>query len=430
MSFKKNLYRGIQKFWLARYQPRASMPAHTLDCPECGQSVTLPKLRQGREALCPSCGHHLTHIESEPYLMPLATSIAAMMLMIAVQWQPFLTVHINGIAVEMNLMHTIATLLKDEWGFLGIVMAVLIFVFPLLFCLSAIYVYTALMFERKLPFLQENCRLMTRLRQWIMADVFFVSVLIAYIKISNYGTVTFQMGFWLLPLLALLLLRTSVAVSDHWMFFQIAKLRKENFQAADEQHICCTRCLHFRPATEHRCGICGSELFNRRPYSLSLSSAFLFAATLLYLPANLLPIMITANPMNEEISTIMSGIILMWQDDPLIAAIIFSASIAVPTLKIISLAILIYSAKFRPLFPIPVLSWQYRITEAIGRWSMIDIFVIIVLMSIFHSNLARVTPGPAAIYFCLVVVLTMISAYFFDPRLIWDKHAPQTKQSH
>ena len=68
-----------------------------------------------------------------------------------------------------------------------------------------------------------------------------------------------------------------------------------------------------------------------------------------------------------------------------------------------------------------------RLTDAVGRWSMIDIFVIIILMSAFHTPLARVTPGAASLYFCLVVILTMLSAYFFDPRLIWDKAREHTK---
>ena len=113
----------------------------------------------------------------------------------------------------------------------------------------------------------------------------------------------------------------------------------------------------------------------------------------------------------------------MWKDgDKLIAIVIFSASVAVPTLKILSMLSLLISAKFKLLLPIEKLSLQYRITEMVGRWSMIDIFVIIIMMTSFHTNIARVTPGPAAIYFCLVVILTMLSAYFFDIRLLWDKH--------
>ena len=117
----------------------------------------------------------------------------------------------------------------------------------------------------------------------------------------------------------------------------------------------------------------------------------------------------------------MSGILLMWNDgDKFIALVIFSASIMVPTLKILSMLGLLFSARISPLLPIEKLSLQYRITEFVGRWSMIDIFVIIILMTAFHTPIARVTPGPASIYFCLVVILTMLSAYFFDVRLLWD----------
>ena len=169
--------------------------------------------------------------------------------------------------------------------------------------------------------------------------------------------------------------------------------------------------------------MCDSELFDRRPYSLHVAGCFLLAAIVLYFPANLLPIMISENPISKEVSTIMSGILYMWNDgDKLIASIIFSASIAVPTLKIVSMLVLLANARFGLFLPIRVLSLQYRITEAVGRWSMIDIFVIIIMMSAFHSHIARVTPGPAAIYFCLVVILTMLSAHFFDVRLLWDKY--------
>ena len=107
------------------------------------------------------------------------------------------------------------------------------------------------------------------------------------------------------------------------------------------------------------------------------------------------------------------------------AVIIFSASIMVPTLKIMSMGVLIASTRLPMPMGIRKMSLLYRITEYIGRWSMIDIFVIIILMSAFHTPMARVQPGPASIYFCLVVLLTMLSAHFFDPRLLWDKATRQ-----
>ena len=265
-------------------------------------------------------------------------------------------------------------------------------------------------------------RWLVRLREWIMVDVFFISMLVAYIKIRTVATVEFGQAFWLMPVWAVLLLRTAVAVPSHWVYYQIRR-RSHELLHDGPHHICCSCCLFFRPANESYCSVCDSELFDRRPYSLHVAGCFLLAAIVLYFPANLLPIMISENPMSKEVSTIMSGIIYMWDDgDKLIASIIFSASIAVPTLKIVSMLVLLANARFGLFLPIRVLSLQYRITEAVGRWSMIDIFVIIIMMSAFHSHIARVTPGPAAIYFCLVVILTMLSAHFFDVRLLWDKY--------
>ncbi|XXQ68561.1 PqiA/YebS family transporter subunit [Neisseriaceae bacterium B1] len=414
--------RRFEEKWQQRYLPQATMPAHTLDCPECGFRVDVPKLRQGQEADCPRCGHHLVHIEPEPYTTVLACAIAALLLMVLVYSQPFVTVRMTGMYSPLTLPNMVHALLADNWSFLGSVMFMLTFGTPFLFVVLAIYVYAQLIKEMENKRLLTAIRLLTRLRQWIMVDVFFISMLVAYIKISSVAKVEFGMAFWLMPFLVVLLLRTSVAIPQHWLYGQISHYCSvQTFQAANDT-VCCLRCLHFQPQKEIICGVCGSELFYRRPASLKVSFMLLLAAMILYIPANFLPIMISENPMNTEVSTIMSGIIYMWRDgDKLIAAIIFSASIAVPTLKIVSMLWLLFSARFFPLLSVEKLSLQYRITEAVGRWSMIDIFVIIIMMTTFHTNIARVTPGPAAIYFCMVVMLTMWSAYFFDMRLIWDK---------
>jgi len=229
--------------------------------------------------------------------------------------------------------------------------------------------------------------------------------------------------------LSVMLIRTAVSIPQHWVYYKIHAMQGRNaIQTASADKICCSRCLYFRNRTETTCGVCGSALFSRRPKSLSISLALLLAAAVLYIPANVLPIMISANPLKTEVSTILNGIAYMWRDgDKLIALIIFSASILVPTLKIVSMGFLIASARFHPPLSAPKMALIYRLTDAVGRWSMIDIFVIIILMSAFHTPLARVTPGAASLYFCLVVILTMLSAYFFDPRLIWDKAREQAE---
>ena len=421
---------AYRRWW--RYQlfrPDATLPAHTLDCPECGERVHLPRLRQGQEAHCPTCGYELVEVEKNPYIAPLAYASTALILMVFAYSMMFLTVSLPGATAILTLPSMLQSLILFDFGFLAEVMFVLTFGTPALFLFLCLYVYTALVRKKNYPGLFYATRMLSRLRHWIMVDVFFIATLVAYIKLSAVAQVQFGAAFWLMFALSVMLIRTAVSIPQHWVYYKIHHMQGRNaIQTASADKICCSRCLYFRNQTETTCGVCGSALFRRRPKSLSISLALLLAAAVLYIPANVLPIMISANPLKTEVSTILNGIAYMWRDgDKLIALIIFSASILVPTLKIVSMGFLIASAYFHPPLSAPKMALIYRLTDAVGRWSMIDIFVIIILMSAFHTPLARVTPGAASLYFCLVVILTMLSAYFFDPRLIWDKTRAQTK---
>ena len=413
------------------YRYDATLPAHTADCPDCGSRIDIPRLRQGQGAYCPVCEHKVVDVENNPYIAPLAYATASLVLMAFVCGMTFIRVELLGVASVLSLPEMVRLLIAQDYGFLAEVMFLLTFGLPLLFLLLCVYVYTALVRERAFPGLRLATRVMVRLRHWIMVDVFFISTLVAYIKLSTVAKVEFGSAFYLMFGFAVMLLRTSVSVPQHWVFYKIYRLTGGNpVRPASDGLICCSRCLFFRDADEQPCGVCGAELYRRRPKSLSVSLAFLLAALVFYFPANILPIMISSNPTALEINTIFNGIVYMWNEgDRVIAVIIFSASIMVPVLKIIAMGVLIASAYFKPWFDVKKLSVLYRITESIGRWSMIDIFVIIILMSAFHTNIARVVPGDAAVYFCLVVMLTMLSAYFFDPRLIWDKQRSDGRDS-
>ncbi|MCF7521255.1 paraquat-inducible protein A [Neisseria sp. ZJ106] len=413
----------LSRWRVKAYRDDAVLPAHTVDCPDCGTRIAIPPLKQGREAFCPACGHEVVQVEDNPYVAPLAYAVASLILLAFVSGMMFVQVEMAGVASILSLPEMMRLLIAQDFGFLADVMFVLTFGTPLLFLLLCVYVYTALIRNLMLPGLLRATRLLVRLRHWMMVDVFFISTLVAYIKLSAVAQVTFGPAFYLMLGLGVMLIRTSVSIPQHWVYYQIHQILGNNaVQEASEDKICCSRCLYFRDKDEETCGVCGADLYRRRPHSLRLSSAFLLTAAILYVPANLLPIMISSNPTNLQVNTIFNGIVYMWNDgDKLIAAIIFSASIMVPVLKLIAMAVLIASAYFKPPLDGGKMSRLYRITEAVGRWSMIDIFVIIILMSAFHTNLARVVPGEAAVYFCLVVLLTMLSAYFFDPRLIWDK---------
>ena len=170
------------------------------------------------------------------------------------------------------------------------------------------------------------------------------------------------------------------------------------------------------------CPRCGGELHQRKTNSIARTWALVIAAMVFYIPANVLPMTITSAIGTVSADTIMSGVIYFMQHGSWeIALIIFTASVFVPFLKFIILIYLLLSVQFKWVRQPKNLTRLYRFTEAIGRWSMLDIYVVTILVALVKLGfLANIEAGPAALYFALVVVTTMIAAESFDPRLIWD----------
>jgi paraquat-inducible protein A len=170
------------------------------------------------------------------------------------------------------------------------------------------------------------------------------------------------------------------------------------------------------------CPRCGTALHARKPDSLARTWALLLAATVLYVPANVLPIMHTASLFGTQSDTIMSGVVYLWVTGswPL-AVVVFVASVFVPLAKLLALAYLAFTVQ-RGTARAPAERLRlYRMVEIVGRWSMLDVFVVALLAALVQlRSLAEIVPGPGATAFGAVVVLTMLAAMTFDPRLIWD----------
>jgi len=184
----------------------------------------------------------------------------------------------------------------------------------------------------------------------------------------------------------------------------------------------CTLVSRATPAGVAQCPRCGCALHFRKPGSLGRTWAFLIAAIALYVPANTLPIMLTHSLFGSQDDTIISGVVFLWEDGSwYLALIVFFASIFVPLAKIIGLAVLCLSVQLRVAWRREQRARLYRLIESIGRWSMLDIFVVALLVTVVQlTALASVRAGPAALAFGAVVVLTMCAAQSFDPRLLWD----------
>lgn len=190
-------------------------------------------------------------------------------------------------------------------------------------------------------------------------------------------------------------------------------------------HSCHLLCRAPSPndSREALCPRCGASLHQRKPNSIARTWALVLAALIFYIPANVLPITLTTSMGKVQADTIMSGVIyFMVSGSWHIALVIFVASICVPLLKILALSYLLISVQRKSDWRPHDRTRLYRITEAVGRWSMLDIFVIAILVALVKlRSLATIEAGPAAVFFAAVVVITMFATMSFDPRLIWDE---------
>ena len=187
-------------------------------------------------------------------------------------------------------------------------------------------------------------------------------------------------------------------------------------------HSCHLLCRSTRPDAIETCPRCGTRLHRRKPNSIRRTWALVVAALVFYIPANVLPITTVVSLGQAQSDTIMSGVIYfiktgMWP----IALVIFVASIFVPLLKLIILTFLLISVQRKSSWRPKDRTRLYRITEVVGRWSMVDIFVVTILVALVNlGGLASIQAQAGAVYFCAVVIITLFAAMSFDPRLIWD----------
>lgn len=192
--------------------------------------------------------------------------------------------------------------------------------------------------------------------------------------------------------------------------------------AAHRNLAACHTCFKLAAATVTQCPRCGSTMHVRKRDSIQRTLALLITASLLYIPANLYPVMYTDALGSNEASTIMGGVVLLINlGSAPVALVIFVFSVMVPSAKLMAMFYLVWTVqRHSPLDP-RQRSTLYRVVEFIGKWSMVDIFVVTILVALVQlGGLLVILPGIAAVSFAAVVILTIIAAESFDARLIWD----------
>jgi paraquat-inducible protein A len=197
-------------------------------------------------------------------------------------------------------------------------------------------------------------------------------------------------------------------------------------------HACHLLCRHGDCGSDPRCPRCRTHLHARKPASLALTWSLVILSYLFYIPANMLPMLETHELATFRQNTILSGIALFWDDGSwFIAGIIFIASIVVPLSKLIALTALLMSVHRRSEWEPAQRTQLYRLVEAVGRWSMLDVYVVSLSVALVQLGaVASMIVGPAALAFGAVVVLTMLASHTFDPRLMWDAAQQAERGAH
>jgi len=401
-----------------------------LRCPECDLLYRIQPVPVGGRARCERCGAVLYANKRNPVERALALYLAAFVLWVVANSFNFLSFELQGNRQPTRLIS--GTLMLYDDGLWELALAVFLFViaFPLLKVLANLSVLVPLARGRRPRHAPQLLRLVDTLHPWAMTEVFLLGVLVSYAKMA--GLATIEVGTALVAFVALILTLiagdTSLEPLELWEQVEPSPLVLPPGPAEQAQLVGCHLCQlvcrlpRLSPGEAARCPRCASVIHRRRPNALERCAALLVAAVILYLPANVYPVMTVIMFGRGEPSTIMGGVkeLLTGANWPL-ALLIFFASITVPVLKMVGLVYLLASVRWRSRARLRERTGLYRIVEAVGRWSMVDIFVLSILVALVRlGSLATIAPGVGAVSFAAVVVLTMFAAMSFDPRLIWD----------
>ncbi len=388
-------------------------------CHGCELPVDLIDVQQGKSAHCPRCSTQLYRGGKPSLSGNLAIAVTCLLLFIPSHFFDFISIRLFGVMIPATLPEGIWSLFQEGFVLLSILIIFCSSIAPLLVCSSVVSAHIALKFRLFKP-LKWSLSIIQHLKNWVMIDVFLVSVAISCFKLQDYSDIFIGVGLYGLLLLqvATVLLVTRVSVRRYWETYAA----EDSFELVTKT-LHCHHCHLSQPDGEE-CVRCHSPIYHRKPRAVQKTWAYLIAASVAIFPANLIPISILLTNGKRLEDTIFSGVASLVNTDMIgIAVIIFVASIVVPVAKILGLAYLLLAIQFKRRIYHKQRMHIYFIIKWIGRWSMMDLFVISIMMTLVdRGQILDFTPGYGAVAFGFVVVLTMLAAESMDPRLIWDNY--------
>ncbi len=380
------------------------MPTNTelITCNECALNISVPEITDNTKALCPRCNFVVSTKHHNAIDHILAFAITALIFLIASLFFNFLSFTANGIESTYNIVSGFFFLLNNHYEILALIEFITIFLIPIVILISAIYLSLSFKIKTSPAYGEKIITLMFKLIPWNMAEIFLIGALVSLIKLISMANITLGISFYAYVLFSLAM-TAALFYIDKTHFYQLLREHKNKGNRSNK--------LIFEDENKHK-----------KQKSTQYTWALLITSILLYIPANTLPIMNTQYLGQSEPSTILGGIILLWNMGSYpIALIIFIASIIVPVAKIFILLWLNYTVQIQSTrYPLKRIK-LYRLAEFVGRWSMIDVFVVIILASLVQlGNVMSIYPGTATLAFTGVVIMTMLAAMNFNTLLIWD----------
>ena len=404
------------------------------ECQGCGQLQTLPALPRGMTAQCARCSTVLQRTTIHGLDQTTALVIAALVLLIVTSTTTMMSVQTAGIQHSAYLLSGPDELVRRDMGLLAAVVVFVTLVAPFARLAGLLYVLIRLRESAPPAHLVRLFGLAERLRPWAMVEVFVFGVFVAYVKLNDLVTITLDPGVYALLALTFVMIWADTAIDREAIWERIggggaSDARALIAHARSTEVVGCELCglVTVLRAGSRRCPRCASRLHHRKPDSLARTWALVIAAAVMYVPANYFPVLTVMQLGAGAPSTIVGGVegLVASRMYPL-AALVFFASIAVPMLKIVGLAIMLITVQTKGAAWLRDRTRLYHVIRGIGRWSMIDIFMESLLGALVRfGTVITIEPGIGAVAFCSVVILTILAAETFDPRLMWDAAGDQ-----
>ena len=403
---------------------------HYALCSHCDLVLEITRISIGHKAVCPRCNTTLAKNNAKMKSKSAIYAICSLIMIIVSCWFVFIDIRLFGNFNGISILNIPEILFFDKYSYISALFVLFVLIFPI-FNLSIITLLCS-----KVPLSKYRKRdlliVYKQLQHWCMPEIFLTGTLVSFVKLMSYGNVGITSTFWAFCLFVFFYIKALVLFSPNVIWDE---LHRNNF-AQDDLKVgktgisqslkLCNCCQAILPVHYVRCPRCKQKSNVRGRDKIQWTIALLVTSLLIYIPANMFAIMITVFFGSSSSYTIMDGVIYMWQaGDIPVALVIFTSSVVIPILKIISLSWLCYFAlavKQKSKQNCLKMKKLYSAIEFIGKWSMIDIFVVSVVCSLVkNQQLMGVYPDIGVTFFATVVIITMIASQKFDPRLIWDR---------